>query len=175
MLRGASSSAQRVHDVATVLVARVSVFDNKASFALFAVVGDISCGSPMTCISVARHEAVRLIVAMALPLFSLSPSSQKEWLRQRLAHPLSPSATGSERRVSVSGTRTQSDTCRRSRSYRQSSRWSHGAADACAAPVYQSMQVRSVSLAAGWRQTTLQWRRRLCVRRRRKWDFPPSA
>jgi 8-oxo-dGTP pyrophosphatase MutT (NUDIX family) len=35
-----------------------------------------------------------LIVAMALPLFSLSPSSQKEWLRQRLAHPLSPRATG---------------------------------------------------------------------------------
>jgi 8-oxo-dGTP pyrophosphatase MutT (NUDIX family) len=31
---------------------------------------------------------------MALPLFSLSPSSQKEWLRQRLAHPLSPRATG---------------------------------------------------------------------------------
>jgi 8-oxo-dGTP pyrophosphatase MutT (NUDIX family) len=37
---------------------------------------------------------VRLIVAMALSLFSLSPSSQKEWLRQRLAHPLSPRATG---------------------------------------------------------------------------------
>ena len=31
---------------------------------------------------------------MALSLFSLSPSSQKEWLRQRLAHPLSPRATG---------------------------------------------------------------------------------
>jgi 8-oxo-dGTP pyrophosphatase MutT (NUDIX family) len=31
---------------------------------------------------------------MALSLFSLSPSSQKEWLRQRLARPLSPSATG---------------------------------------------------------------------------------
>ena len=40
------------------------------------------------------HKAVRLIVAMALPLFSLSPSSQKEWLRQHLAHPLSPNATG---------------------------------------------------------------------------------
>jgi 8-oxo-dGTP pyrophosphatase MutT (NUDIX family) len=37
---------------------------------------------------------VRLIVAMALPLFSLSPSSQKEWLRQRLARPLSPTAAG---------------------------------------------------------------------------------
>jgi 8-oxo-dGTP pyrophosphatase MutT (NUDIX family) len=35
-----------------------------------------------------------LIVAMALSLFSLSPSSQKEWLRQRLARPLSPRATG---------------------------------------------------------------------------------
>jgi 8-oxo-dGTP pyrophosphatase MutT (NUDIX family) len=35
-----------------------------------------------------------LIVAMALPLFSLSPSSQKEWLRQRLARPLSPAAAG---------------------------------------------------------------------------------
>jgi 8-oxo-dGTP pyrophosphatase MutT (NUDIX family) len=31
---------------------------------------------------------------MALPLFSLAPSSQKEWLRQRLACPLSPSAAG---------------------------------------------------------------------------------
>ena len=37
---------------------------------------------------------MRLIVAVALSLFSLSPSSQKEWLRQRLAHPLSPRATG---------------------------------------------------------------------------------
>ena len=37
---------------------------------------------------------MRLIVAMALSLFSLSPSSQKEWLRQRLARPLSPRATG---------------------------------------------------------------------------------
>jgi 8-oxo-dGTP pyrophosphatase MutT (NUDIX family) len=31
---------------------------------------------------------------MALPLFALSPSSQKEWLRQRLAHPLSPRVAG---------------------------------------------------------------------------------
>ena len=37
---------------------------------------------------------MRLIVAVALSLFSLSPSSQKEWLRQRLARPLSPRATG---------------------------------------------------------------------------------
>jgi 8-oxo-dGTP pyrophosphatase MutT (NUDIX family) len=35
-----------------------------------------------------------LIVAMALPLFSLSPLSQKKWLQQRLAHPLPPDATG---------------------------------------------------------------------------------
>jgi 8-oxo-dGTP pyrophosphatase MutT (NUDIX family) len=31
---------------------------------------------------------------MALPLFSLSPLSQKKWLQQRLAHPLPPNATG---------------------------------------------------------------------------------
>jgi 8-oxo-dGTP pyrophosphatase MutT (NUDIX family) len=31
---------------------------------------------------------------MALPLFSLSPLSQKKWLQQRLAHPLPSDATG---------------------------------------------------------------------------------